>query len=282
MSQRSARVRRSSVALAATVVAALALAIVSAPAAQAAPAQVAYALSGRTCCAFDPPTPGDDPDHADHGRRPPGRRSSASTTARRTGCSTGSASTRRRTPRRSTPSGARPASPAWSARAGRRSRSRPTAARPSTCPTRRRSATAFDFNPAVDRIRVVAGSPELPRQPEHRAPRRRRPRHTRRSPGPTRTATTNGSHGDASTPPPTRTTSRTTADVTTLYTLDAATNSLFIQNPPNAGTQTLVQAVTLGGSTLRLHRRHRLRHRRRRQRPARRTRRSRPARPSPC
>ena len=38
--------------------------------------------------------------------------------------------------------------------------------------------------------------------------------------------------------------------ITTLYTLDAATNSLFIQTPPNAGTQTLGQTVTLGGNPL--------------------------------
>ena len=38
--------------------------------------------------------------------------------------------------------------------------------------------------------------------------------------------------------------------VTTLYTLDAASNSLFIQNPPNAGTQTAQVTVKLGGSPL--------------------------------
>ena len=40
------------------------------------------------------------------------------------------------------------------------------------------------------------------------------------------------------------------AGVTTLYTLDAATDTLFIQNPPNGGTQTTAHAVTLGGSPL--------------------------------
>ncbi len=39
-------------------------------------------------------------------------------------------------------------------------------------------------------------------------------------------------------------------NITTLYTLDAVTNSLFIQNPPNAGTQTLGQTLTLGGNVL--------------------------------
>ena len=41
-----------------------------------------------------------------------------------------------------------------------------------------------------------------------------------------------------------------TGGVTTLYTLDAVSNSLFIQNPPNAGTQTGQVTVTLGGSAL--------------------------------
>ncbi|MEP6484015.1 MAG: DUF4394 domain-containing protein [Rudaea sp.] len=38
--------------------------------------------------------------------------------------------------------------------------------------------------------------------------------------------------------------------VATLYTLDSNTNSLYIQNPPNTGTQTLPITVTLAGSTL--------------------------------
>src|SRR5205085_11157401 len=38
--------------------------------------------------------------------------------------------------------------------------------------------------------------------------------------------------------------------VTTLYTLDSASNMLFIQNPPNNGTQTTGVPVTLGGSAL--------------------------------
>ncbi|MGL5096007.1 MAG: DUF4394 domain-containing protein, partial [Planctomycetia bacterium] len=38
--------------------------------------------------------------------------------------------------------------------------------------------------------------------------------------------------------------------ITTQYTLDAMTNSLFIQNPPNSGAQTLPLVVTLGGAPL--------------------------------
>ena len=40
------------------------------------------------------------------------------------------------------------------------------------------------------------------------------------------------------------------ATVTTLYTLDSVSNSLFIQNPANGGTQTSQLAVALGGSAL--------------------------------
>ena len=39
-------------------------------------------------------------------------------------------------------------------------------------------------------------------------------------------------------------------NITTQYTVDAATNALFIQNLPNSGTQTLGSTITLGGSTL--------------------------------
>ncbi len=38
--------------------------------------------------------------------------------------------------------------------------------------------------------------------------------------------------------------------VTTLYTLDSVTNSLFVQNPPNSGTQTIPLTVQLNSSTL--------------------------------
>ena len=40
------------------------------------------------------------------------------------------------------------------------------------------------------------------------------------------------------------------ATVTTLYTLDSVSNSLFIQNPANGGTQTSPLAVVVGGSPL--------------------------------
>src|SRR5205814_3466594 len=40
------------------------------------------------------------------------------------------------------------------------------------------------------------------------------------------------------------------ATATALYTLDSGTDKLFIQNPPNAGTQTLGKPVTLAGAPL--------------------------------
>ena len=46
------------------------------------------------------------------------------------------------------------------------------------------------------------------------------------------------------------TNSFTTAPSTTLYTLNSAGDSLLIQNPPNNGTQTLQNTITLGGSPL--------------------------------
>ena len=41
-----------------------------------------------------------------------------------------------------------------------------------------------------------------------------------------------------------------TGGVTTQYVIDAANNMLFIQNPPNAGTLTAGQAITVSGNTL--------------------------------
>lgn len=46
------------------------------------------------------------------------------------------------------------------------------------------------------------------------------------------------------------TNNRITTSITTLYTLNAAADALFIQNPPNAGTQTSAVPVTLAGTPL--------------------------------
>jgi hypothetical protein len=112
----------------------------------------------------------------------------------------------------------------------------------------------FDFNPTVDRIRVVTGTglnlrlnpdtggvvdgnlsmtppPALnnPDGPINALPAG--------STGVTAAAYTN-SFGQA------------TGGVTTQYVLDSASNTLFIQNPPNAGTLTAGQVVMLNGSPL--------------------------------
>jgi hypothetical protein len=102
----------------------------------------------------------------------------------------------------------------------------------------------IDFNPAADRLRVVAGSLSFRINPN----------------------TGGGVDGDGAAglnPDGAINTGTTTVgeaaytnnqpnnlNITTLYTLDESSNALFIQSPPNAGTQTLVQTVTENGSTL--------------------------------
>ncbi len=51
-----------------------------------------------------------------------------------------------------------------------------------------------------------------------------------------------------------------TGGVTTQYVIDAASNSLFIQNPPNNGTLTAAQTITVEWSHAGLQRSERLRH----------------------
>lgn len=112
------------------------------------------------------------------------------------------------------------------------------------------SAFGMDFNPATDRIRVVDNSGQ----------------NFRMNPntgafidgdlggaagsvsglnmdGPVNGATT--TLDDAA-----YTNNISNVSVATLYTIDSTTNSLYIQNPPNAGTQTLPITVTLGGPPL--------------------------------
>jgi hypothetical protein len=112
------------------------------------------------------------------------------------------------------------------------------------------NAFGFDFNPAVDRIRVVSGDG----------------RNFRMNPntgsfvdgdlggaagsvaglnmdGPLNAAATTAQACAY-------TNNRINTTVTTLYTVDETTNQLMIQNPPNAGVQTMAQLITLNGSTL--------------------------------
>lgn len=100
-----------------------------------------------------------------------------------------------------------------------------------------------DFNPAVDRLRVVAGSLNFRVNPNTGLP--------------VDGSGATGTNPDASTNGPTTTVdavaytnNRANQTVTTLYTLDATTNSLYIQSPANNGTQTSGHVVTLGGNPL--------------------------------
>ncbi|MBW4464216.1 MAG: DUF4394 domain-containing protein [Pegethrix bostrychoides GSE-TBD4-15B] len=110
----------------------------------------------------------------------------------------------------------------------------------------------FDFNPTVDRIRVVTSSGLNFRL------------------NPLTGAAVDGDNGGAAgsvaginpdgaikgsttstdATAYTNSFSQTGTPVTTQYTLDATTNSLLIQNPPNSGTQTAPLAITLNGAAL--------------------------------
>ena len=103
----------------------------------------------------------------------------------------------------------------------------------------------IDFNPTVDRIRIVTNTGLNFRV------------------NPNNGAFVDGDTATAGTQPDGRINGSTTtvdataytnsfggATVTTQYTLDAVSDRLFIQNPPNNGTQTTPLAVTLNGSPL--------------------------------
>ncbi len=103
----------------------------------------------------------------------------------------------------------------------------------------------IDFNPTVDRLRVVSGSGLNFRV------------------NPLTGGAVDGNGGvtgtntDGSISGPTTSVHATAytnsfggATMTTQYTLDATTDTLYIQNPPNNGTQSLGQPVTLGGAPL--------------------------------
>lgn len=108
-----------------------------------------------------------------------------------------------------------------------------------------------DFNPSADRVRVVAGSLNFRLNPNTGAPI------DGDNTGLT-TGTVTGTNPDGPINGGTTTiddlaytnNAPNNGNITTLYALDATSNTLFIQNPANSGTQTLGQAITLGGSTL--------------------------------
>lgn len=103
----------------------------------------------------------------------------------------------------------------------------------------------IDFNPTVDRLRVVTGSglnmrvnPLTGGAVDGNA-------------GVANTNTDGSVNGATTTVHATAyTNSFAGTTVTTQYTLDAVTDSLYIQNPPNNGTQTSGLPITLGGSPL--------------------------------
>lgn len=107
----------------------------------------------------------------------------------------------------------------------------------------------FDFNPTVDRIRIVAGALNLRANPNNGAPVDGDLGGAAGSvaginpDGPINLGTTNV---DAAA----YTNSQPNTTITTLYTLDSTSNMLFIQNPANGGTQTMGMMVTLNGAPL--------------------------------
>ena len=114
----------------------------------------------------------------------------------------------------------------------------------------------FDFNPTVDRIRVVTGSGLSFRlNPNDGAVVDGNLNNTTAPPAGNNTdgsinGLPAGSTGITATAYTNSFGQPLMGGVTTQYGLDAASNTLFIQNPPNAGTQTAGQVVTLNGGTL--------------------------------
>lgn len=108
----------------------------------------------------------------------------------------------------------------------------------------------FDFNPAADRIRVSAGTLNFRLNPTNGAP-------VDGDNSGTTTGTVMGTNPDGpinggatAVDGSAYTNSVAGTTVTTLYALDGGTDRLYIQNPPNPGTLTLGQSITLSGANL--------------------------------
>lgn len=119
------------------------------------------------------------------------------------------------------------------------------AAAPVDFPDPATTGWGFDFNPLADRVRVVAGSLNFRLDPNSGAPIDGNlgggaPAGVNPD-GPVNGGTTTVSASAY-------TNSQPNVVATTLYSLDAASNQLFIQNPPNAGTQVLVGTVSTGAA----------------------------------
>lgn len=118
------------------------------------------------------------------------------------------------------------------------------------------SGYGFDFNPTVDRVRVTTGTGLNFRvNPNNGAPVDGNLNNTVTPPALTNTdglinglpAGSSGVSGAAYT---NSFGQSLTGGVTTQYVIDAGSDQLFIQNPPNAGTVTAGIAITLGGAPL--------------------------------
>jgi hypothetical protein len=118
------------------------------------------------------------------------------------------------------------------------------------------SGYGFDFNPTVDRIRVVTDSGlNFRLNPVTGAAVDGNLNNTAAPPAGTNTdgpinALPAGATGVSAAAYTNSFGQSLTGGVTTQFVIDAASNTLFIQNPPNAGTLTAPMAITLGGAAL--------------------------------
>lgn len=118
------------------------------------------------------------------------------------------------------------------------------------------SGYGFDFNPTVDRIRVVTASGlNFRLNPNDGNPVDGNLNNTASPPAGINTdglinMAPGGSTGVMAAAYTNSFGQSLTGGVTTQYVIDAASNMLFIQNPPNAGTLTAGQAITVGGNAL--------------------------------
>jgi hypothetical protein len=108
----------------------------------------------------------------------------------------------------------------------------------------------FDFNPAADRIRVVAGSLNFRVNPNNGAPIDGNGDGSAPNAG-------NGTNHDGPISGATTsldgsgyTNNQPNTTITTLYGINATNGNLYIQSNPNGGTTTLVGQLTLGGTPL--------------------------------
>jgi hypothetical protein len=109
----------------------------------------------------------------------------------------------------------------------------------------------FDFNPTVDRIRVVTGTGlNFRLNPNNGEPVDSNATTAGTNPDGNINAQPAGSTGVTAAAYTNSFGQSLTGGVTTQYVIDATSNSLFIQNPPNNGTLTAAQPITLNGNPL--------------------------------